>query len=59
MCMNNSLKFPDQPDNFRTCRNQLLDYTESIRTYRKHKDPDFLEPYQIPLLRIGIKSNPQ
>ena len=30
------LKFPDHLDHFRTCRIQLLDYTESFRTYRMH-----------------------
>ena len=35
------LKFPDQPDDFRTCRNQLLDYTESFRAWRMHKIPGF------------------
>ena len=47
-----SLKFPDHPDHFRTCRNQLLDYTESFRTWRMHKVPDFLDPLFL-LIRVA------
>ena len=37
--------FPDQPDNFRTCRTKQPDYTEINRTYQDGKNPWILDPY--------------
>ena len=43
--LHTNVKFPDQPDNFRTCRDWLVEYTESSRTWRMLENPDFLDPY--------------